>query len=542
MSKRITNVKKGGAKKTLGWIAIVLALVIVVGVVCVYNYVDSGAMERKQVAMKSENFEITSAMMNYYFNTLYQNYSQTLSSMGLDTTKPLDEQYYIKGETTWYDYFMDLAKNNVRQLLVMAEAAKADGFTLDKAEKTDDHDHSADATLEQMAMFAKSYNVTLDYYIEATYGKGVNEDVFRKCYELSEIASHYAEKMTDGYSFEKADWDKYYSENKDEFNKVDYLTYTFKVEKETVKSDATDDEKASAEAKDKKEAKRLEGLANELSAVKNAKDFKAYVENYLKNDLHKGKTDEELEKEKVDIKEAIEDCLVEGATNSSETKLNKWLFDKERKANDTFVEKSSDGYSFSVYMILAAPEGSDLDLACAYRDTYKLKDFRFIPFLNSDYKDNAEDAKDAADKVLAEYKDNATEENFIKLADPEKGYGNENYEGGLVEGVDKGGIGDEVDTWLYDSARKKGDCEVIQVPDKGSYLIYYLGDGDVKWQNQADTSLKNDKYDEDYKALEAKYTVKTLSKGLSLVQEIYLGAANDATTTANTVKVTAADK
>ena len=44
MSKRITNVKKGGAKKVLGTIAAILALIIVVGVVGVYNYIDSGAI------------------------------------------------------------------------------------------------------------------------------------------------------------------------------------------------------------------------------------------------------------------------------------------------------------------------------------------------------------------------------------------------------------------------------------------------------------------------------------------------------------------
>lgn len=176
-------------------------------------------------------------------------------------------------------------------------------------------------------------------------------------------------------------------------------------------------------------------------------------------------------------------------------------------------------------MILPAADTEDLGLACIYRDTYKLKDVRFIPFLNSDYKDNAADAKAAADKVLAEYKDDATEANFIELASPEK-YGNENYVDGLLEGIDKGAIGEEVDAWLYDSARKKGDCEVIQVEDSGSFLIYYIGDNEVKWEVQADQSLANDKYTEEYEALEDKYVVKANSKGIGLVSEIVIGSSS----------------
>lgn len=515
MSKRITNVKKSGAaKKALGIIAAILAFVIVGGVVASYSVINSGIIERNQVAMKSENYEVSSAMMNYYFNTLYQNYSGTYSSLGLDTSKPLTEQKYTEDQT-WHDFFMNLAKSNVRQLLVLAEAAKAEGFTLESDES---HDHSADETLDAIKTVAATYGVTLDYYLENVYGKGVNEKVFRECYELSEIASHYSEHMTEGYKFESADWDKYYKENKDTFNKVDYLSFTFKVEATKVDKNATDDEKAAADALDKAEAKRLEGLAGELAAVKDAEAFKTYVESYLRTDLYKDKTEEELKKEKVDIDEKVEDCLTEGATNSTTTDLNKWLFDEKTVAYATYQEKSKDGLSFTVAMILPN-ENSDLEDDCLYRDTYKLKDIRYIPFLNSSYKNSAKDAKDAAEDVFNKYKDKPTEDKFAALAasSEDGGYGDGTYEGGLVEGVDKGAIGDEVDAWLFDSARKAGDCELIEVDGKGTYLVYYVGENDVKWQYLANNYLVDDSYTEEYGKLEDKYTVKTLSKGLDLV-------------------------
>ena len=111
MSKRITNVKSGGGvKKVLSIIAVVLAFVLVTGFVSLFAAFDSGVVERHQVAMETENYKVTSAMMNYYFNTLYRNYASSYaSSMGLDPSKPLNEQKYIdeavKQTIMMYDLF-----------------------------------------------------------------------------------------------------------------------------------------------------------------------------------------------------------------------------------------------------------------------------------------------------------------------------------------------------------------------------------------------------------------------------------------------------
>ena len=520
MSKRITNVKKGGGvKKVLGIIAAVLVAVIVIGVVSLYSIVDSGFIQRHQVAMETENYKVTTAMMNYYFNTLYQNYSSSLTSMGLDTSKSLKEQDYISGDMTWFDYMMDLTKSNVEQVLVLCEAAKADGFTL---ADDDSHDHSADETLASMSAVATQSGVDLEYYLEFYYGKGVNEKVFRDCYELSEIASHYSERMTEGYDFAESDWDAYYEENVDTFRKVDYLSYTFKVEATEDSEDATEDEQAAADALDQEEADRLSGLADELMACADADAFKAYVENYLKTDLYKDMTEEDLTAESIDIAEIVDDCLTTGATNSATSDLNTWLFDEERAAYETYKSESENGDSFTVYMILPSANADDLGLACMYRDTYALKNIRYIPFLISDYNNSADDAKAAAESVLASFNEDPTEAKFIELADPETGYGDGNYEGGLVEGFDKGGLGDEVDAWLYDSERAAGDCTIIDVAEKGTYMLYYVGEGDIKWQAQADAALMEAQYSEDYEAFQAQYPCTVSSKGINLVSEITL--------------------
>ncbi|MBQ4066891.1 MAG: hypothetical protein IJD22_04505, partial [Clostridia bacterium] len=185
------------------------------------------------------------------------------------------------------------------------------------------------------------------------------------------------------------------------------------------------------------------------------------------------------------------------------------------------------GDTFTVYMILPCENSEDLGLACMYRDTYSLKNIRYIPFLISDYNNSAEDAKGAADDVFTTYSEDPTEEKFIELADPTTGYGDGNYEGGLVEGFDKGALGDEVDEWLYDAARVAGDCTVIDVAEKGSYMIYYVGEGDVKWQAQANVALQEKQYSDDYEALSEKYPCTALSKGINLVSEVVIPNTQD---------------
>ncbi|MBQ2729851.1 MAG: hypothetical protein IJF69_03665, partial [Clostridia bacterium] len=251
-----------------------------------------------------------------------------------------------------------------------------------------------------------------------------------------------------------------------------------------------------------------------------------YVESYLRTDLYKDKTEEELKKDKVDIDALVEKTLTTGATNSTENDLNKWLFDKERKAYETRVEKDETNLKYTAYMILPAEDTEDLGLACVYRDAYALKDYRYIPFLTSEYKNSDKDAKAAAEKVLEEYKETATEDKFIALADPEKGYGDGAYEGGLVEGADKTTIAEEIGTWAYDSARKEGDVEIVKVEGKGYYLVYFCGDNDIKWHLQADNALINEQYSEDIVKLEKTHTVKAYSKGLGLVEAIVLGGSS----------------
>ena len=428
--KKYEKKEKGGkAGKVCGIIAGILAVVLVLGVFALY-YVP-GIVQQNMTATESENNKVTSPMLAFFFNNTYRNfvgqYSSYLQYTGLDVTKDLRDQTTGEGQT-WFDYFMTQTQETVKRYMVLCEAAKAD----DKFDKDKEIAEEVDETMASMKTQATQNNVSFDYYLKAIYGTGVTEKVVRKCMLLSETATHYAQELASRYSFTEDDWNKYYDENKDSFRKADYLSYTFSVSSTTVADDATDEEKAAASEKDKAETERLRGIADELAKTTTTDQFYAFVENYLRNDKYKDMNEEELTEKKIDIDALVKGCLKTGNTKA-DGEVYEWLFDDARKGYETYTEAKDT--SFTVYMILPA-ENSDIGSACLYRDTYSLKNFRYIPALISELKtDDA--AKTYAENVMDEYKNDATEAGFEKLASEDK-YGDGVYEGGLVENGDKG--------------------------------------------------------------------------------------------------------
>lgn len=523
--KKYEKKENGGkAGKICGIIAGILAVLLIAGVFAVY-YVP-GIVQKNMTAAESDNNKITSPMLAFFFNNTYRNfvsqYSSYLQYTGLDVTKDLRDQTTTEGQT-WFDYFMSQTQATVKRYMVLSEAAKTD----DKFDMDKEIAQEVDETIASMKEEAAKNNVSFEYYLKALYGTGLNEKTVRKCMVLSETATHYAQELAARCSFTEDDWNKYYEENKDTFRKVDFLSYTFSVTATAVKDDATDDEKAEAAAKDQAEAERLHTLADGLAATASKEEFSAYVENYLRNDKYAGMDEAALEEQKVDIDSLVSGCLKTGTTYS-ESDVNKWLFDDARKGYETYTE--SKDTSFTVYMILPA-EGSDIGSACLYRDTYALKNFRYIPALISELKtDDA--AKTYAENVMKEYEDNATEDGFAKLAAADK-YGDGTYEGGLVENGDKGLLCDEVDEWLNDSARKAGDCEMIHNAEKGYYVVYYVGDGQLKWQSTANENLVSNACEDEYKTFEEKYKVSDFNtKAVQLIKEVDMSYVAE-TTAAN---------
>lgn len=548
--KSFSKKKEGKAKKIVTIVAVVLAAVIVLGVLSAYGIYSSGIIQRNIVAAQSEHYEVTAAMMTYFFNSTYQTYvngyASYLESIGLDTSIPLSEQQYTE-EQTWFDQMMETTKQEVQETLVLAEGAYDQGLELSDADRDEIQE-----LLSNFDTYAANYNVTTEYYIKNVYGASVTKGDIEKCLELSYLAEKYHDYLIDQYEYSEEDWNTYFDENNSTFLKIDYLSYTFEpleeeeddttdttAAEETTTADETtgaedttaadadttgsEETTAEEETVDPEVDAELKAHADALAATTNADEFYEYVRSYLTDVVYAGMDEEALEEESIDIDSLVEDCLTEGRTQSGESDFNTWAYDAARTPYEVFTDyhEHDDHQDYTVYMILPASEDSDLDYACMYRDTYHLKNYRYIPVKLSDNDNDQETARTTAEAILAEYQDEGTEEAFAELASIEK-YGDGMYEGGLIENADYNAISETVDEWVFDSARQPGDTEMIFVENDGYYILYYSGEGAVKWQYVADSALKNQQYQEDYEEIKTEKTVTFKSKGVSLVQEVRL--------------------
>ena len=119
----------------------------------------------------------------------------------------------------------------------------------------------------------------------------------------------------------------------------------------------------------------MKPYVDKLAATKNADEFYACVRSYLTDVVYADKDEEALKAESIDIDSMVDKCLTEGKVKSGDSDFTKWAYDDGRAPYDVFTDEHDhdDHHDYTVYMILPADEDSDLDYACMYRDTYRLK-------------------------------------------------------------------------------------------------------------------------------------------------------------------------
>lgn len=282
--------------------------------------VEYNASEELGIKAGSRSFSV--AECNYVYNMQYMNilnsYGDYASLIGLDKSKPLDEQKCtISSDTdenyTWDDYFMDSTKSFLQQLAALEAYAKANDIALDKDDNA--------AIDEQMATFddAQKYGyASADKFIAANYGRGCNTSVVREVMELQQLATKAQQSVSNSYSFTASELSEKYAAVKDDYDKFTYDFYLVKAETET-KGDGTAAAptdaaltKAEETAKSIKDAMEKDSLSLE-KAVQNA-----------------------VKDAKLTKQEAI-------PGSDTEADLKKWLVSSERKKGDVTVIKGSTG-------------------------------------------------------------------------------------------------------------------------------------------------------------------------------------------------------
>ena len=376
--------KKEKQQTILIGICIALVVILMIGVMTYNKISDSGYLLRSQVAAESENYEVDGAMMTYFFYTNYQQYASMASYLGIDTSVSLRKQASPMVEGTWYDFFMGITHNYVNEILSLCEAAKANNVALEDADRED-----IKSSLSMLKDTASSMGYTVDQYLLASFGANIKEKDVRNCLELIALATKYATQFNEALSYTTADYDTYYSENKDSFDGVDILSYTVS-RADFMETDedgnAVNAEEAAAAAKE---------YADKMAAAASEDEFKALVKDY-----HVTVLGEEAEHAEEHAASTFTAHALK--TDSSVSAVADWAF--SASAGDTTVH-TTDDTTYTAYY-LAAP---------TYREETQTRNVRHILFAFDSY-ESEEEAKADAEAVYAEWEAAGfTEEKFIEL-------------------------------------------------------------------------------------------------------------------------------
>ncbi len=454
--------------------------VVLIGAIVLGSLSAAGKFLRSTISVTSDSYEIDNAMMSYFFNSQVQYYLSNTSSSSIDQTKSLKSQKYSDSQT-WFDYFMAGTKAQVQRLVVLAEAAKAEGMEFTAEEK-----ESIESQLNAIDQQAQAQGTTFNKYIASIYGNGVTREDVQRCLELYTLANSFYEQKYNGFTYSDEVLESYFEENQQTLTVYSYKSYTINAEFD---SDASDDVKNEALAAAK-------ASADELAACTTSEAFDAWVEAFLKET---GEDDEE------EIAKTLESTLNEDTTYSSSSEIAKWAYEDGRKAGDTKVIEGTNKYT--VALLVKAPA----------REEYLTKNVRHILFTEDTY-GSAEAALNQATTVRKEFSNGEqTAEAFGALAEKYSEDTGSSTNGGQYLNIRKGQMVEAFEDWCFDEARTVGETGIVET-DYGYHLMYFEGDGDIAWKAKATEAKRAEDYEALYETYESQYAVSFSDKLLDRIR------------------------
>ena len=507
--------KESGAKYAIAGIVVAVALVLSIAVLVIQGFVAPNA-----AAMTIGSEKIYSHELNYYYINAYSNFVNQVGTeyasqlFGLDTTQSLKTQtYYADSSMTWHDYFLNTAKNSAQQIHMLADAAKAEGVTLNE-----EYEAYVQDEMSGLADYVAENGYSMDSYLSAMYGKRMDQAEYERLVRNGYLASQYSEAKSEEFSSSYTDDDltNYYNEHKNDFDLVTYRRYLVTAATEdgmtdTQRNEALNAARSTAEAMANGSTSEAEFIA-QVVTQKN-KENAAAAANTAEGEETTEPTEYTGDQAETDTLQSEVAYSSFSTTNESSKAQADWLFDEARTTGDVttidtttgtyvffFMERSRHDYNtVDVRHILVSFDSFDAEGNPIADDAENTDE-------NADSQTETTDAqRDAAqaeaERILAEWKDGAaTEESFGELA---KQYTDDSNgeQGGLYEQVYQGRMVTNFNDWIFGSGREPGDTGVIST-DYGYHVMYFVGENDPYWMVQ----VRSAKASADYNAwAEAKF-------------------------------------
>ena len=463
--------------------AIIITVVVILVAACAF-VINSDIFYTHTTAVEIGDTKYSPAEYNFYYNNLYSNTYDSLSQQYgelmpyiLDTEKPLSEQIclYGDGTQTWHDYFHAQAVSEMLNVTVLYDAAVKAGKTLSDEDKA-----NIDSTMATYEVSAPMYGYSsVDAFVAANYGKGVDAELFREILEIQALASSYAIELNDSFSYSADELESYYSENKDRFDFITYHAYMVST------SDA-----AFAELAEEDRAAAAAEAAAQIATATTPEEFAQNVVEFVAEDMKAAYEDVDSTK-----------SIAQGANLSAD--VSEWMLDAARVEGDTTVI-DTEGGSYAIMFV------SRND------NHYNAVNARHI-LINAEAAENGEytdealaAAKEKAEKIGRDLlaKVGLSEEYFAELANTYSEDGGSNTNGGLYEYIFKNQMVEEFDAFLYEEHRLPGDTAIVYGSNgyyAGYHVMYYVGEAGLYSDYLAESEMRAEDYDEAVSALAESY-------------------------------------
>lgn len=453
--------KDGGKKQIrtanpLTRLITIIVLVIALLVTSLWAIVRSGLPHRELAAVAIGDHTLSAVDINYY-------YYQQLASYGLDPTNPetkatLDAPSGMEGFKTNADFIKDQAIQQLREDVLLAEQAALKGLSLSAEES-----ESVENYISGMAANATKEGKSLDNFLAAAYGTGMNEKVLRRCVDRMLLADLFAQDKISAFTHTDEDLQKAYDKTPEQYDLIDYRVFYHAA---NIKTEATEAEKTKAMEISRKAADNM------LTKITDEASFRSQSVVYAADADKEAYRDDDISLNRSKY-----------YSNISPSQVRDWLFEADRTTGDKAVIESTSGYY--VVMFLNRTKGEF--------EQVNVRHILTVARNGTATTEQITAAKQKAEKILADYQaGEQTEEAFAELAKQNSEDGNA-AQGGLYEGVYKGRMVTEFEDWCFNPARKTGDTGIVQT-DFGFHVMYYVGTNGVDWKIRTRDLLNSEAY------------------------------------------------
>lgn len=482
------------AKKLKTYTITFIAVMVVVAIVAIGSLIytginSSGILQKNTVAATVNGQELNSVEMSYYYgdaiNEMYQTayeqytsyYSLFFEAMGLDLSKPLNEQTNPETGDTWANFFVNAALDSAKYDYTFSKLAEEEGFELPAEDKD-----MLDSQMNNLEVNAQlSGYAGADSYLKMVYGAGADVDSYKEYVARMALADAYCAHHQDSLTYDQAAIDAHIEGKTEQYNSYDYsyvyLSYT-SFQKDGQKNEDgtttyTDEQKEAARAEAKKTAEELFALNNldDIRDKVNEIEGSEIVVNDLENQLHSSINQLLAAWLAAPERYVGEIGMLENATAATDAEpsvINGYYVICLNKKTDNTAKMSN------VRHLLVQFEGGKEDEVSGEM-VYTTEE--------------KETAKAEAEALLQQWKDGAaTEESFIELVKEKTDDTGSAEIGGLYEDINaSSNFVPNFLAWAIDPARQVGEVEIVET-EYGYHIMYFTGYSEQSYRDHLVTN------------------------------------------------------